>query len=57
MEVPGGLSDGLKLSEQYVFYVMYADFPSGGFSMRPSELYKPAISPGVEAIVNQLLAL
>ena len=52
------LSDGLKLSEQYacVVYMMYADIPSDGFSIRPSP-YKLAISSGVEVMVNQLLAL
>ena len=24
------------LNSMYVFYIMYADFPSGGFSIRPS---------------------
>ena len=38
-------------------YVMYADIPLDGFSIRPSYLYKPTISAAVEALVNQLQAL
>ena len=45
--------DFYYLDSMYLIYVMHADIPSGGFSI----LYKPGISAGVEAIVNQLLAL
>ena len=44
-------------NSMYVFYLMYADIPLGGFSIQPSQLYKLVISADVEAIVNQLLAL
>ena len=53
----GGLSCAVELSEQSMCYVMYADISLGSFSIGPPEPQKPAISAGVEAIVNQLLAL
>ena len=42
------------LNGMYVVYVMYADIPPSGFSIQPSQQYKPANSAGVEAITNQL---
>ena len=47
----------MVLSSLHVVFVMYADIPSGDFSIRPSKPYKLTISAGVEAIVNQILAL
>ena len=49
--------DFYYLDSMYLIYVMHADIPSGGFLIRPSLLYKPGISAGVEAMVNHLLAL
>ena len=40
------------LNSMYVVNVMYADIPSGGFSIRPSQPYKLTISAGVQATVN-----
>jgi len=38
------------LNSMYVFYLMYSDIPSGGFS----NTKKPAISADVEAILISL---
>ena len=53
----GSLSGAVKLSEQSMYYVMYADISLDSFSIGCPEPQKPAISAGVEAKVNQLLAL